>query len=322
MEQASSNKPRLGVSSCLLGAEVRFDGGHKRNRFVAGTLTDYFEFAAFCPEQAIGLPTPRKPIRLITPINETEIQAVDIRDYSIRYTAKLDDYARTVVAKIDKFSGYIVKKDSPSCGMERVKVYGKENSPPDRKGVGVFTARLMSERPELPVEEEGRLIDPLLRENFITRVFTMSRWQELIRQGMTKQGLIQFHTRHKFLLLAHHEATYRKIGPLLANLGATDLDSTATTYIKLLMTGLKHPANPGKHANVLMHIMGFVKDQMSADEKVELLDLIETHRIGLVPVIVPITLLNHFLRRYPNEYIDGQYYLQPHPKELMLRNGI
>ena len=320
--QDSPTKPRIGVSSCLLGAEVRFDGGHKRNRYVAGTLKEYFEFAAFCPEQAIGLPTPRKPIRLITPINETEIQAVDIRDYAIRYTAKLDDYARTVVAKIDKFSGYIVKKDSPSCGMERVKVYEKENTPPDRKGIGIFTARLMTERPELPVEEEGRLTDSRLRENFITRVFTMSRWQELVSQGMTKLGLIQFHTRHKFLLLAHHEATYRELGPLLTNLGTTDLNSIAMAYIKLLMTGLKHLANPGKHANVLMHMMGFVKDQMSADEKVELLDVIETHRVGLVPLIVPITLLKHFLRRYPNDYINGQYYLQPHPRGLMLRNSI
>ncbi|MFT4712996.1 MAG: hypothetical protein ACI8W1_001477 [Candidatus Azotimanducaceae bacterium] len=322
MPQDSPNKPRLGVSSCLLGAEVRFDGGHKRNKYVAKTLLDYFEFAAFCPEQAIGLPTPRKPIRLITSTSELEIQAVEVRDYSIRYTAKLDDYARTVAAKIDKFSGYIVKKDSPSCGMERVKVYEKENAPAERKGVGIFTARLMSERPELPVEEEGRLLDPRLRENFITRVYTMSRWQELVSQGMSKQGLLQFHTRHKFLLLAHHEATYRALGPLLADLRSTDLDTIATVYIRLLMKGLKHLANPGKHANVLMHIMGFVKDRMSADEKVELLDLIETHRIGLVPVIVPITLLNHFLRRYPNEYIDGQYYLRPHPRELMLRNGI
>ncbi|MFT6433015.1 MAG: hypothetical protein ACJAVI_001057, partial [Candidatus Azotimanducaceae bacterium] len=202
------------------------------------------------------------------------------------------------------------------------KVYEKENAPAERKGVGIFTARLMSERPELPVEEEGRLLDPRLRENFITRVYTMSRWQELVSQGMSKQGLLQFHTRHKFLLLAHHEATYRALGPLLADLRSTDLDTIATVYIRLLMKGLKHLANPGKHANVLMHIMGFVKDRMSADEKVELLDLIETHRIGLVPVIVPITLLNHFLRRYPNEYIDGQYYLRPHPRELMLRNGI
>jgi len=315
-------RPKLGISSCLLGKPVRFDGGHKQNKYVTDTLAEYFDFTSFCPEQAIGLPTPRKPIRLIAQGNDSEIRAVDVRDYSIQYTSELDQYASSVVSKISEFSGYIVKKDSPSCGMERVKVYEKENAPADRRGVGIFTARLMRERPELPIEEEGRLIDPRLRENFITRVFTMFRWQELVAGGLTKQGLLEFHTRHKFLLLAHHEATYRELGRLLADLGTTDMASITANYLQLLMKGLRHLANPGKHANVLMHVMGFVKDKMSADEKAEMLELIDAHRIGMVPVIVPITLLNHFLRRYPNEYIDGQYYLQTHPRELMLRNGI
>lgn len=315
-------RPKLGISSCLLGKPVRFDGGHKRSGYVTGTLVEYFDFVSFCPEQAIGLPTPRKPIRLIADGESSEIRAVEVRDYSIQHTYELDQYARSVASSISDFSGYIVKKDSPSCGMERVKVYTKEDAPAERRGVGIFTSRLMREFPGLPIEEEGRLNDPRLRENFVTRVFTMFRWQELLRDGLTKQGLLEFHTRHKFLLLAHHEATYRELGRLLADLGSASIESIATNYLQLLMTGLRHLANPGKHANVLMHVMGFVKDQMGADEKVELLDLIDAHRTGLVPVIVPITLLNHFLRRYPHEYIAKQYYLQPHPRELMLRNGI
>jgi uncharacterized protein YbgA (DUF1722 family)/uncharacterized protein YbbK (DUF523 family) len=315
-------RPKLGISSCLLGKPVRFDGGHKRSAYVTGTLVEYFDFVSFCPEQAIGLPTPRKPIRLVADGKNSEIRAVEVRDYTIQHTKELDQYARTVSGQISDFSGYIVKKDSPSCGMERVKVYEKENAPADRRGVGIFTARLMRELPGLPIEEEGRLNDPRLRENFVTRVFTMFRWQEFLRDGLTKQGLLEFHTRHKFLLLAHHESTYRELGRLLADLGSTDIESIATNYLPLLMTGLRHLASPQKHANVLMHVMGFVKDRMDADEKVELLDLIDAHRTGLVPVIVPITLLNHFLRRYPHEYIAKQYYLEPHPRELMLRNGI
>jgi len=329
MAESMSNivsRPRLGISSCLLGKPVRFDGGHKRNNYLTGTLSEYFDFVSFCPEQAIGLPTPRKPIRLINNAGGADVRAVEVRDYSLEYTQQLDDYARSVTPEMSGFSGYIVKKDSPSCGMERVKVYGKENSPPDKRGVGIFTARLMAQRPDLPIEEEGRLTDPRLRENFVTRVFTMFRWQALLSEGLTRAGLIEFHTRHKFLLLAHDETAYRELGRLLSDLSvkavAADLDSFAAEYLRLLMVGLRRLARPGKHANVLMHVMGYVKNHLTSDEKAEMLEHIEAHRKNLVPVIVPITLLNHFLRKYPNDYIAGQYYLEPHPRELMLRNGI
>ncbi len=319
-------RPRLGISSCLLGKPVRFDGGHKKNSYVTGTLSDYFDFVSFCPEQAIGLPTPRKPIRLVTEAESSNIRAVEVRDYSLEYTEQLDDYARAVTPEMAGFSGYIVKKDSPSCGMERVKVYGKEASPPDKSGTGIFTARLMAQRPDLPIEEEGRLTDPRLRENFVTRVFTMFRWQTLLSSGLTRSGLIEFHTRHKFLLLAHDEAAYRDLGRMLSDLSAktvgAELDSFAAEYLCALMKGLKRLARPGEHANVLMHVMGYVKNHLTSDEKAEMLEHIEAHRKNLVPVIVPITLLNHFLRKYPSDYIAGQYYLEPHPKELMLRNGI
>ncbi len=325
-KQDLSRRPRLGISSCLLGQSVRFDGGHKRNSYVTDTLAEYFDFVAFCPEQAIGLPTPRNPIRRMSESKGAVIRAVVVRDNRVEYTKDLDRYAAGVVGELQGYSGYIVKKDSPSCGMERVKVYSAENSPPDRKGVGIFTGRLMKLRPELPIEEEGRLTDPRLRENFITRVFTMFRWQLLMEKGLTRQGLIEFHTRHKFLLLAHHEGIYRELGRMLSDLsvktGPDDLELFAAEYRLSLMKGLRCLANPGKQANVLMHVMGYVKDHLTADEKAELLEHIEAHRSGLVPVIVPITLLNHFLRKYPNEYIEGQYYLEPHPRELMLRNGI
>jgi uncharacterized protein YbgA (DUF1722 family)/uncharacterized protein YbbK (DUF523 family) len=315
-------RPKLGISSCLLGAEVRYDGGHKHNAYVTKTLAQHFDFISFCPEQAIGLPTPRPPIRLVAERGDSLIRAVEVRDPSIDHSQLLSQYALKVLSKLENLSGYIVKKDSPSCGMERVKVYERQSAPPVKRGVGLFTAKLMQARPELPIEEEGRLMDPRLRENFITRVFTMCRWRQMVSDGITRQRLVEFHTHHKFLLLAHHEATYRELGRQVADVGSSNLEASADAYLQKLMEGLRHLANPGKHANVMMHIMGFVKDKMTADEKVELLYLIEEHRLELVPVIVPITLLNHFLRRYPNDYIARQYYLSPHPRELMLRNTI
>ena len=314
-------RPKLGISSCLLGNEVRYDGGHKHNRYVTQTLGKYFDFVPFCPEVAIGLPTPRSPIRLVGEGDAIRVLGTD--DASLDYTEKLKSYGNRVAASLDDYCGYIVKKDSPSCGMERVKVYQeKKEAPPVRRGSGMYTSAVMESRPELPVEEEGRLMDPGLRENFVIRVFTLFRWRCVVQEGLTPRSLVEFHTRHKFLLLAHHEATYRQLGPLVAKAGIGDLDALANEYIVTLMQGLCHVATPGKQANVLMHIMGFIKNRMTDEDKTEMLDLIEMHQSGLVPVIVPITLMNHFLRRYPHEYIHKQYFLEPHPRELMLRNHI
>ncbi len=322
MDKLAEARPKLGASSCLLGTQVRFDGGHKHNAYLTQTLARYFDFVGFCPEQGIGLPTPRPPIRLVAHQGAPTIRAVDFKDNTVDHSESLVRFAEQTCAKIDDLSGYIVKKDSPSCGMERVKVYEKDAAPPVRRGIGIFTQRIMLKRPELPLEEEGRLMDPHLRENFVTRVFTMSRFRQMVNDGLTPQRLIEFHTRHKFLILAHHESIYRELGRDIAKLAITSLEASANAYIKLMMQGLRQLATPGRHANVLMHIMGFVKNSMSPDDKVELLDVIEQHRLGLLPVIVPITLLNHFLRRHPNQYVSQQYYLSPHPRELMLRNSI
>ena len=314
-------RPKLGISSCLLGNEVRYDGGHKRNRYITRTLGEYFDFVPFCPEVAIGLSTPRPPIRLVD--DGESVRVLGTEDSSLDYTDKLSGYGDRVSGSMDDYCGYIVKKDSPSCGMERVKIYQeKKEAPPVRRGSGAYTAALMASRPELPVEEEGRLMDPGLRENFVIRVFTLFRWRCMVKEGLTPGSLVEFHTRHKFLIQAHHEATFRQLGTMVARAGSEDLDALTPEYLVCLMQGLRHVTTPGKQANVLMHIMGFIKNQMTPEDKTEMLDLIEMHQSGLVPVIVPITLMNHFLRRYPHEYIEKQYFLEPHPRELMLRNHI
>ncbi|MCB1692335.1 MAG: DUF1722 domain-containing protein [Pseudomonadales bacterium] len=313
-----NDKPLIGISSCLLGQEVRYDGGHKHNRYITQTLGEHFEFVSWCPEIAIGLPVPRPPIRLVDDGDGIRVRGVD--NPAEDYTARLTGYGKAVAQEMDRLSGYILKKDSPSCGMERVKVY--RGTRVEKDGQGAFAREIMSTHPNLPFEEEGRLMDPGLRENFIERVFAFHRWQTMVAVGLSASSLVDFHTRHKFFLLAHDETTYRRLGRLVAEAGRGDLESLAAEYLSQFMAGLRHLATPRKHVNVLMHIMGFFKAHLDAGDKAELLEVIDAHRRGEVPVIVPITLINHHLRKYPSEYVKGQVYLEPHPRELKLRSHI
>ncbi len=316
----AGEKPKIAVSSCLLGQQVRFDGGHKNNRYLSDVLSDYFEFVPFCPEVAIGLGIPRPTIRLLKASPDGPVEAVSNNDNTIRYTDALRDYGKKVAPTLADVSGYVLKKDSPSCGMTRVKVYRPGDYPPDRDGVGIYAAEILAAHPNLPVEEEGRLMDTRLRENFLERVFVYVAWQTMMAEGLTPKSLVAFHTAHKFAILSHDEQIYRELGRIVAGAGKQDIETCAAQYLTRLMDALKILTTPGKHANVLMHIMGFFKEALASDDKAELLRLIDAHREGLVPVIVPITLINYFRKKHPNPYIDGQTYLEPHPPELMLRN--
>ena len=312
-------KIRVGVSSCLLGQEVRFDGGHKRDNYLTGTLSGYFDFIPFCPEAAVGLGIPRQPIRLVR--RGEEIRAVGVRTPELDPTDQLAAFAERTARQLGEISGYILKKDSPSCGMERVKIYNDKGMP-ERKGVGIYAGVLMQRLPLLPVEEEGRLGDAVLRENFIERVFVYHRWQRLVRKGLSAKGLIEFHSDHKFLILSHQQKAYRELGRLVANAGGSDLEKLAGEYVAILMNALKRPARPRKHVNVLEHLLGFLKEHLDKSDREEMAETIAQYREGLLPLIVPITLIRHHFRRHPDPYIQRQYYLSPHPKELMLRNSI
>jgi len=311
---------RVGISSCLLGREVRFDGGHKRDAFIDQTLSRYFEFVPFCPEMEIGLGVPRDPIRLER--RDGRVRVVGIRQGDLDVTEPLGEYARRVVRENPGLSGYILKSKSPSCGMERVKVYDGTSGIPAADGVGEYARTVMEHWPELPVEEEGRLNDPVLRENFIERVFTYWRWQQLVAGGLTAARIVDFHTRHKLLLMAHSQRAYRELGRTVADCGSRDLDVFGASYIGGLMAALRTRASRKSHTNVLKHVQGYLKERIDAEDKQELNEVIETYRLGRVPLVVPITLLNHHFRRHPNEYMQRQYYLNPHPPELMLRNLI
>ena len=310
---------RVATSSCLLGEEVRFNGGHKHNGYLTKTLARYFELIPFCPEVAIGLGVPRPPIRLVR--DGGQVRAVGVADRTLDVTEDLVEYGRTVSATLDDVSGYILKRASPSCGMERVKIYSEKGMPVE-SGAGLFAQTIMHERPLLPTEEEGRLMDPVLRENFIERVFVYHRWLSMCRTGLTPAGLVDFHTRHKFSILAHDEVAYRELGQIVAGAGTASLPQLAESYATSLMTAMKKRATRKLHSNVLMHIMGFLKDRIDKDDKTELLEIFEKYRHGQLPLIVPVTLLKHHLRRHPDPYISRQYYLQPHPEELMLRNSL
>ncbi|WP_455217972.1 YbgA family protein [Kaarinaea lacus] len=313
------HKVRIATSSCLLGNEVRYDGGHKHNRYLTDSLSLYFDFVPFCPEAAIGMGIPRPPIRLVK--KPDGIHAVGINDPSMDKTSELRNYASQVASQqLTDICGFIFKKDSPSCGMERVRVFD-DNQVPSKTGSGIFAGEIMNVCPNLPVEEEGRLMDPVLRENFIERVFIYYRWQQ-IAQNLSPSSLVEFHSTHKFNVLAHDEPAYRKLGQLVADAGTDRFEAICESYIHILMQALKKPATRKKHTNVLMHVMGFIKPHLDSDDKKELLEVIDVYRLGRLPLIVPITLLKHYLRRFPQPYIEQQYYMNPYPEELMLRNQV
>lgn len=307
----------MGISSCLLGNEVRFDGGHKRDRYITDTLVHFFEFVPVCPEVECGLPIPREAMRLV---GDPQNPRLVTNKSGVDHSERMQSWAEKRVQQLEKdgLCGFIFKNRSPSSGMERVKVYDANNVP-QNIGVGLFAKVFKDHFPLLPVEEEGRLHDIVLRENFIESVFVYRRWRQALEQG-TPAALIKFHTRHKLLLLAHSEQLYRLLGKLVGQAGTADPQSIFTEYQHHLMKAMKSKPTFKTHVNVLMHMMGFFKKLLSGDEKQELLEIIESYKNHLVPLIVPVTLINHYARKYNETYLLDQYYLHPHPTELKLRN--
>lgn len=320
MSAFASGSIKIGISACLLGQPVRFNGGHKESRLCSDILSRHFEFVPLCPELAIGLGAPREPIRLVG--NPTNPRALGSVNRTLDVTGALDDYGRETAERLDDICGFILMQKSPSCGMERVKVYQENGVPAEGGGRGIFAAALMRARPELPVEEDGRLNDPVLRENFLTRVFAYAEWQRLLRSGLSRKALIDFHTRYKYQLMATCPVQYRALGRLVAGCSRQSLEELAPRYFTQLMAALKKTASRGTHSNALQHLCGYLKGFLSGAEKQELHHLIEQYRRGIIPLVVPLTLIKHHFRLHPDAYIERQAYLQPHPEELGLRNAI
>lgn len=317
----SSERPiRIGISSCLLGEQVRFDGGHKRDHFLVKVFGSYVEWVPVCPEVEIGLGVPRETIRLESKSGLVQLVAPKSQT---DHTKTMRTWARSRLKELvrEDLSGYVLKSKSPSCGMERVPVYD-ENGMPQKKGRGLFAEELLSRFGNLPVEEEGRLNDPVLRENFIERVFAYHRLHELFDGRWRPRQVVEFHTAHKLLLMAHSPKHYRVLGRLVAGVKATPAKQFREQYEQGFMEAMRLHATAGKHTNVLEHMLGYLSDFLEADARKEMLEVIGDYRQRLVPLVVPLTLIRHYVRKYKVAYLQGQLYIEPHPKELMLRNHV
>jgi uncharacterized protein YbgA (DUF1722 family)/uncharacterized protein YbbK (DUF523 family) len=314
------DKIRIGVSACLMGEPVRYDGGHAHDRYVTDTLGRYVEFVPVCPETEAGLGVPREPMRLVGDPESPRLITVrtkrDMTDILVTWARK-----RVMELETEDLCGFIFKSRSPSSGMERVKVY-TESGMPVKTGVGLFARAFMEHFPLIPVEEEGRLHDPRLRENFIERIFTLKRWRNTQAGRKSLGSIVAFHTTHKLLILSHSTKHYREMGRLVAQAKGLKVDKVYTRYESLLMEALRLHATVKKHTNVLQHMMGYFKKELAPDEKQELLEVIDAYHDELLPLIVPITLLKHYVRKYKQPYLHGQVYLSPHPSELKLRNHV
>lgn len=311
---------RIGISSCLMGEEVRFDGGHKQDKYLTHTLGAYFDFVPVCPEVEIGLGTPRESIRLVQIDGQVRMRGNKTGN---DLTRQMNAYAeqRTQQLVQEQFSGYVLKSASPSCGMERVKVY-QSSGPAKRSGVGLFAAALLERFPNLPVEEDGRLCDPRLRENWIARVFAYHAMQALWSQRWQLRDLVDFHTRYKYVVLAHSEKDYRELGRLVAHAKELPRPKLKQIYETAFMTALKKVATTRKNTNVLQHMLGFFKTQLTPPQRHDVAATIDDYLAGFVPLVVPLTLIRHYVRLLDVPYLRDQVYLNPHPKELALRNHV
>ncbi len=311
---------KIGISACLLGHKVRFDGGHQQDRFLTDTLGKFVEYVPVCPEVECGMSVPREAMRLVgdpaAPRLTTVHTQKDLTRHMTRWAEK-----RVVELEKENLCGFIFKKNSPSSGMTRVKVYS-EKGQPARTGSGLFARAFMDHFPLLPAEEDGRLNDPKLRENFIESIFVFKRYRTLLEQKKSRGALVYFHTRHKLLIMAHSPTHYKRMGKLVADSKQMSADELYLQYETLLSESLRLKTTLKKNVNALMHIMGYFKENLTPDEKQELLELLDMYRKGQLPIIVPVTLLNHYVRKYDQPYLKSQYYLNPHPAELQLRNHV
>lgn len=319
-QEKESEKPQIGISACLLGRPVRYDGGHKHDHYLTETLGKYVQYVPVCPEVECGLGVPREAMRLLGRPDHPRLVTIKTGE---DITPRMMLWSQNRVAELEKndLCGFIFKSDSPSSGMERVKVYN-ENGIPAKSGIGIFARHFMDHFPLVPCEEEGRLHDPALRENFIERIFALQRWRRTLEEKNKLYATIDFHTRNKLLIMSHSTKHLSEMGRVVSEGKNLPIKDLIGRYQFLLMDAMKLKATPRKNTNVLMHMLGYFKKDLDAAEKQELLAIIDDYRRELIPLIVPITLIGHYVRKYDKTYLKDQTYLNPHPSELQLRNHV
>jgi uncharacterized protein YbgA (DUF1722 family)/uncharacterized protein YbbK (DUF523 family) len=312
----------VGISACVMGKKVRFDGGHKQSKFVTEQLSSEFTFQEYCPEMAIGMGTPRPTIRLLK--RQEQILLVDSKDNQIDFTAPMKAYAEETADILNGINirGYIVCKGSPTCGMERVKIYDEKTGYSEKNGAGLFTAQLKEKMPWLPIEEDGRLNDQHLRENFVSRVFALDDFYNSMEAELSRKSFVDFHSRYKLLLMAHNQQSYRDLGKLIANIHEHTLQEFFQLYRLQFMQAISKPASKRNHSNVLQHVQGYFKNMLDGSEKQELCSAIEQYRKNELPLMAPLMLLKHYLKKYPSDYLNQQRYFDPYPQSLKLRATI
>lgn len=314
------SKIPLGVSQCLLGEQVRFDGGHKRNRYLTDILSEYIEFRPVCPEVAIGLGIPRKPIRLVIIGDETRVRGVQNPELDV--TDALVAQAEFAAQQMPDICGYVFMQNSPSCGVFGMKRYRDNGYTADGRGRGAYAQRFMELMPLLPVEEAGRLNDAGLRDNFLARVFAYHDFKTNVALAPTAKKLIDFYSRYKYQVMAHHVPSYFTIGRYLSNLAGRDIQTSCDEFFRLFMEALTHHATRKGNTNAIMHLRGYLKEHLNTQDKQELSQLIDSYKAGMVPLVVPLTLLKHHLLKLDNPYLKSQTFWSPHPERLGLRNHI
>lgn len=315
----NERKIPVGISSCLLGENVRYNGGHTQSRFCLNNLSRVFEFSSYCPEVAIGLGIPREPIRMIGPLESPRVVGTVTVENDV--TDALFQYGLEIGRNSEHLSGYILMKNSPSCGYRSTKVYNGKVSFPG-KYAGMFTRGLMEQNPLLPVEEDGRLNDAVLRENFIARVYAFDDWKRNVGNEPTAQKLVNFHSRYKYMVMAHGQQPYKILGQMVAKAGIGSIVELAGEYISTFMQALQKPASRRAHTNTLAHLLGYLRDGVDGKARQAIAEEIENYRLGKVNLSVPVALLKHYLNLYGSDYIKSQSYLQPHSYDLGLRNTI
>lgn len=319
MDVTPGDRPRIGISACLLGDEVRYDGGHRRDAFLSDVLTSYVEFVRVCPEVEVGMGTPREPLRLVR-ARDGRVRMITTRT-GVDHTESMHSWARERLHDLaaEPLAGYVLKRNSPSCGMTRVQVFSASGYP-QRNGRGLFAEALMKQFPNLPLEEEDRLLDPVIRENFIERIFAYHRLQKLFRGPWRRDGLVAFHTAHKMALLSHSLVDYDALGRLVAS--GNPRPRLQREYERVFMQALAVPSTTRRHTNVLMHMSGHLRKLLDKESRQELARTIDDYRRGVVPLTVPLAMLRQYVRAHHVPYLAGQTYLEPHPYEVMLRDHV
>lgn len=313
------DKIKIAISSCVLGESVRYNGGHKRSPFCTDSLSEHFDFVSLCPEVGIGLGVPREPIRLVGDLASPRV--VGVKNPDLDVTDQLQQYADSVVTSVSDCCGYILMKDSPSCGLYSAKVYTEKGVHMKRRA-GIFADRIKHLLPLLPMEESGRLNDSALRENFINRVYLFSDWKSCLQSTPSPKALVDFHSRHKYMAMSYSQHLYRQLGRMVASAGAAEITQLSESYIAAFMAGSAKPPSRKGHVNVLFHLLGYLKASLPPAIRQDLTQSVEQYRYAHVPLSVPMTLLGHYLEHYGSDYVKQQSYLQPHPASLGLRNSI